>query len=418
MLELPSRLGSTTLTGSPRSAFLFALTVFATTMVQVLVIPVTAFVDGTTDWGLPLTEPLVVTVLVIGCAVQAAVLVLSDGRPRLAVVLTTATYLLLAVGLGVPSWLSAMYLVIAIALFLLAARTTALESSLWAVGAIIVSMGTLLIWLLLIGTGFHVAIGYVLGETARFAAPVAGGTALGFWWGVQLRRVTLAREEAALAKEEHARRVSEAQRVERARIAQELHDVAGQHLAGLITLSNAALAIAPERPASALELINEVRSEGRFAAASLASALSDLRATGDEPAQTAADLLGAPELIEYWSRMGMVVRLSTNGDLDDLPAVVSSVGYRVLQESLTNAAKHAPGSGVDVRITVTGHLHLIVRNGRSLKPEDSLPGLSLSWGIEGMRQRVELLRGTLVAGPTQAGGWEVNATIPVTAHAG
>ncbi len=114
----------------------------------------------------------------------------------------------------------------------------------------------------------------------------------------------------------------------------------------------------------------------------------------------------------------MVVRLSTNGDLDDLPAVVSSVGYRVLQESLTNAAKHAPGSMVDVRITATEHVHLIVRNGRSLKPEDSLPGLSLSWGIDGMRQRVELLRGTLVAGPTQAGGWEVNATIPVTANAG
>ncbi len=63
MLELPSRLGSMTLTGSPRSAFLFALTVFATTAIQVLVIPVTAFIGGNTNWGLPLSEPLVVMVL-------------------------------------------------------------------------------------------------------------------------------------------------------------------------------------------------------------------------------------------------------------------------------------------------------------------------------------------------------------------
>lgn len=399
--------------GSPRSAFLFALTVFVTALAQVLTIPVTAFLDGITDWGLVFSEPITVMILVIGCAAQAAALILSDHRPRMAVALTTATYLLLAVGLGVPSWLTGMYLVIAIALFLLAARTTAVEASLWAIAAISISMGTLLGWLLLTGTSYHVALGYVLGETARFAAPVAGGTVLGLWWGSQVRRITLAREEAALAKDEHARRISEAQRAERARIAQELHDVAGQHLAGLITLSDAALTLAPERPASALELISEVRNEGRFAAASLASALGDLRASGDEPAQTAADLLGAAELVDYWRRMGMVVQFCTTGSLDDLPAVVSSVGYRALQEALTNAAKHAPGSIVDVRIAVNDHVLICVRNSVSSGEGDSIPGIGLGWGLDGMRQRVELLAGTLVAGATPGGGWELRATIPL-----
>ena len=59
--------------------------------------------------------------------------------------------------------------------------------------------------------------------------------------------------------------------------------MAGQHLAGLITLADAALAIAPSRPAEALALVEEVRDEGRFAAASLARALADLRAVGTEP---------------------------------------------------------------------------------------------------------------------------------------
>src|SRR3546814_10215650 len=90
------------------------------------------------------------------------------------------------------------------------------------------------------------------------------------------------REEAERARREHDERVARARTVERARIARELHDVAGQHLAGLITLSDAALSLAADRPEEALRLVEDVRSEGRFAAASLAGAIADLGAVETE----------------------------------------------------------------------------------------------------------------------------------------
>lgn len=404
-----------TLLGTPRAAFVFALTVFVTTLIQVLSIPFMAVLDGNLDWGLPLPKPAILVVLVIGCAVQAAALALADKWPRSGVTVTTLTYLALAIGLGVPSWLTGMYLVIALALFLLATRVRALAAALWALGTILATMSTLFLWLTSIDTPADVALSFVLGETARFAAPTAGATALGIWWGAQVRRVTTAEEEASLAKQEHEERVTEAQHAERARIAQELHDVAGQHLAGLITLADAALTISPSQPERAIELVSEVRAEGRFAAASLSGALSDLRASGAEPRESTPDLRLAAVLDEYWRRVGMNTRLSQTGSVEDLPAVVSTTAYRALQEALTNAAKHAPGAPVRVTISTTATtLEVDVLNGPPNSDAEPVPGLDLGWGLAGMRERVELLQGTLTAEPASSGGWRVLLRIPIT----
>ncbi|WP_191720038.1 sensor histidine kinase [Microbacterium pullorum] len=353
--------------------------------------------------------------LIAGCAGQAASLLLADRWPGWTVALTTLTYLTLAIGLAVPSWLTGMYLVIALALFLLSTRSTPLRSALWALAVIAFSMGALLIWLVTTGTSYHVAFGYVLGETARFSAPAAGAAALGIWWGVQIKRITLAREEAARVKEEHARRIGDAQRAERTRIAQDLHDVAGQHLAGLITLSDAALAIARDRPGQALKLIREVRREGQFAAASISGVLSDLRATGTEATTITANLSRVPELAGYWRRIGMAVEVSFEGNIHEVPAVVSSIAFRSLQEALTNAAKHAPGSAVAVSISAgDDQLKLHVVNTSLDVRARPLRGMGLGWGIGGIRERVELVHGTLSAGETDSGRWELLVTIPIT----
>ncbi|RYF51531.1 MAG: histidine kinase, partial [Comamonadaceae bacterium] len=256
------------LLSSKRASATFALTVFVTTVVQVLATPFTALLGGTSEWGLLYPEPVIVTLLVVGCALQAAALTLSDRWPRTAVVLTVAVYLTLVVWLSVPSWLVGMYLVIALAMFLLATRLSPAESIVWAVTVSAVSVALLLWWILAIGTEPRIAVGYVVAEAARLAAPTLAGAALGIWWSAQVRRVTLAREDAELARQEHDMRVAAAESRERARIAQELHDVAGQHLAGLITLSEAALAISPTQPEEALQLVRDLRDEGRFAAAS------------------------------------------------------------------------------------------------------------------------------------------------------
>lgn len=397
-----------------RSALVLAFTVFVTTTIQVLVQPVAVLLEGQAEWTLVLFPLLMLSVLVLGCALQAASFVLSGRWPEATVLITTAVYIALAVGLAVPTWLIGMYLVIALALFLLATRRSLTVSIVWLVGVVLATVGALFLWTLAYGLTFTAAGGFVTTEAVRIAAPAAAGTALGAWWRTQARRVTLARIQAETAKREHDQRVAVAEQRERARIAQELHDLAGQHLAGLITLADAALTIAPSRPEEALHLVAEVRNEGRFAAASLAGALADLRAVDAAPRDTTRDLRQADALLEYWQKRGMRIRLAVSGPVQDLPAVVSATAYRCAQEAITNAAKHAPGAEVDVEIAPRpGRLEVAVVNGPSPSGTPPIAGLGLGWGLNGIFERVDLLRGTLVFGATPEGGWMVRFTIPV-----
>lgn len=397
-----------------RSEFVLALTVFAMTTIQVLAGPVAAFVEGRAEWPLAVTVPVAFSILVLGCAVQAGSFLLSNDRPELMVLITTAVFIGLAVGLSVPSWLIGMYLVIAISLFLLAARKSLTIAVVWLVAVVVVTVSALFLWTMMIGLPFSVAVAFVTTEAIRIAAPAMAGTALGVWWGAQTRRVNDARAQAEAAKQDHDKRVEEAEQRERARIAQELHDVVGQHLAGLITLADAALTIAPARPDEALHLVEEVRNEGRFAAASLAGALADLRAVGTEPRERTRDLRQATELVEYWQKRGMNIHLATAGPVDELPAVVSTTAYRCTQEAITNAAKHAPGAEVIIEIAApSNRLEVAIANGPSPVGAATVPGLSLGWGLSGIRERIDLLRGTLVFGTTPEGGWMVRFVIPV-----
>lgn len=399
---------------SRRASLILVAVVFATTVVQVLAPPILGFIQGAEPWPLPLPPVVVLSLLVAGCAAQAAALLMSERWPALTVFATTALYLALVFGLSVPNWLGGMYLVVAVAQFLLATRMSVAASLSVLVGASLLGMGGLLVWMLSVGTEPGFAVGFVSGEIARFVAPALGATALGAWWSAQVRRVALAREQAELAQRDHDNRVLEARERERTRIGQELHDVAGQHLAGLITLADAAMALAPQRPGDALQLIEDVRNEGRFAAASLAGALSDLRANASASVHTTRDLRRASELVDYWAERGMRVRLDHLGTYADLPAVVSTSVFRALQEALTNAAKHAPGSVVTVAIVAnSGAVEMTVVNTAGATSAQPLPGIDLGWGLDGMRERIELLRGTLTAGQTDEGGWRVSVRVPL-----
>ncbi|MDR7188252.1 signal transduction histidine kinase [Microbacterium sp. BE35] len=400
--------------GTRRSALVLALTVFVTTTIQVLAQPVAVLIEGQADWNLVLPPPLMLSVLVLGCALQAATFLLSDRWPGATVLISTAVYIGLTVGLGVPTWLIGMYLVIALALFLLATRKSLTIAIVYLVSVVVSTVGVLFVWTSAYGLTFNIAVGFVTAEAIRIAAPAIGGTALGAWWGRQVRKVNFARIQAEIAEREHGKRVEEAEQRERTRIAQELHDVAGQHLAGLITLADAALTIAPTRPEDALRLVEEVRNEGRFASASLAGALADLRAVGTAPREMTRDLRQANELFEYWHKRGMNIRLATSGLMEELPAVVSTTAYRCTQEAITNAAKHAPGSEVDVEINARrNRLEVVIVNGPSPSGTPPIAGLDLGWGLSGIRERIDLLRGTLVFGTTLEGGWMVRFVIPV-----
>ncbi|SDQ56228.1 Signal transduction histidine kinase [Microbacterium sp. cf332] len=402
------------LLGSTRSGAVFVITVFLVTVVQTLMVPLVDLATAQLPW--PLVVPAVVGIplLLAGCAVQAMVFLLLDRRPEIPVVVTTAVYLALVVGLEVPSWLSGMKLVIALSLFFLATRRRAYVSLLWLVGVSLVTVATVTLWVLSVAEDVQFSIAFALGEAMTFIAPAAGAVALGIWWGAQKRRTEIARERAESAEREHEHRVEQARDRERTRIAQELHDVAGQHIAGLITLTDAALQLAASRPDDARELMADVRSEGRFAAASLAGALSDLRAVGAELPEVTADLRRLDELISYWRKRGVEIDLVTAGDFADLPAVVSTSVYRCVQEALTNAAKHAPGAPVTVTVRHSfDRLSLVVENGRADDGRVPVAGLGLGWGLAGVTERIELLRGSLRTGPTPEGGWRLDLNVPV-----
>ncbi|CAL4860893.1 histidine kinase [Microbacterium sp. MM2322] len=402
------------LRGSSRASWFFVVTVFLTTVVQALVSPTWGLLEGAGEWPLPVSVAGTYALLIGGCAAQAGALLLSQRMPRVTLTAVVVIHLALAVGLAVPTWVAGMSLVISVALFLAAAGMAVAEAVAWCVGTIVAESAVLLCWVLGTGESLGVSIGWLAAQITSMAAPAVGGTALGLWWSAKVRRMRLAREAAERATREHDERVADAQRRERARIAQELHDIAGQHLAGLITLADAALKVAPTRADQALELLQDVRDEGRFAAAGLAGALADLRAGDVVPSDTTRDLRQLDELVAFWRARGAIVALEVTGRLDSLPAVVSATAFRCIQEALTNAAKHAPGAPVDLRVSRTpDRIRVVVANSAAV-PIGDLSGIGLGWGLSGIRERVEILGGSLSAGQDAGGGWTLDVSIPVS----
>jgi signal transduction histidine kinase len=413
-LAPPAR-ASTALLSSARASITFATILFFTTLAQVLVSPIAAYLDGRGNWTLPLSFSAVVAALTLGCLLQGASLAISPKAPRLAVVGSVTAYFALLFVVQAPSWLGAMHLVIALALFLLAARSTITTSVIWTVAVALAGTAGMWIWATSTGSPPSAVIGFVLGEATRFVLLAFGGAALGIWWRVLATKTERARHAAEAAQREHDERIAKATESERARIAQELHDVAGQHLAGLITLADAALRIAPQNPEDALQLVEDVRNEGRFAAASLSGALFDLRAVDSESVEVTRDLQKLSDLVEYWRKRGMKIEWHSEGALHDLPAVVSTTAYRAAAEALTNAAKHAPGAEVKVNVVLEPEaLHVSVINGVPDSAARPVPGISLGWGLAGLRDRIELLRGTMAA-TAMDGGWRVEIRMPVAA---
>lgn len=407
----------TRLLGTRRASITFAAIVFLTMFIQVETNPFVALIGGQGQWSHPL--PLVVVALIVaaGCAAQASTLLLSVKHPALAVFGSLACYLALVHIVAVPNWLSAMQVTVAIALFLLSARTTVRAAIGWLALTVLLAWAGLLTWVTSAGVDPIAAAGFVISQMIAFAAPAMGATALGAWWGVRTRRIAHAQARAEAATREHEERIAQARLHERTRIAQELHDVAAQHIAGLLALTDAAMTLARDEPSRALDLVADVRTEGRFASASLYGALRDLRAVDGPPAEATPDLLAAGDLIAYWRRRGIRIEWHALGDLAETPAVVSTTAYRGIQEALTNAVKHAPGAPIRVDATFDGTtLRVSIENGPVATSHEPEAPSGLGWGLDGLRERLRLLGGTVEAGPTPGGGWRVRMEVTVPAN--
>ncbi len=229
----------------------------------------------------------------------------------------------------------------------------------------------------------------------------------------QVAALTL--EQARLAVGEREKQVAEARRTERTRIAREMHDVLAHRLS-LLSMHAGALEYRPDAPPAELAAAaGVVRQNAHSALEELREVIDVLREDPhgalDKPWPTVADL---PQLVAESVAAGQLVRLTLEGlGADDVPASLGRTVYRVVQEGLTNARKYAPGAPVRVvlRGRPGGCLETEVVNGR---PEAAggrpVPGART--GLVGLRERAELLGGTLECGPTADGCFRLVARLP------
>jgi signal transduction histidine kinase len=200
---------------------------------------------------------------------------------------------------------------------------------------------------------------------------------------------------------------------ERARIARELHDVVTHHVTAIVVQADAAqflVGTTPERAGQGLAAISDT---GRQALTELRYLLSVLEATGDAALTDHTPALdNVADLVEQVRMSGQPVELTEHGERLPRPIDVELAAYRVVQEALTNAIKHATGR--PTRVTVhhrAGHLDIeVTTDGPALAEGPAAP--SGGRGLDGLRQRVHMLNGELTAAARPGGGFSVRALIP------
>ncbi|MFH8570907.1 sensor histidine kinase [Streptomyces sp. NPDC017993] len=208
---------------------------------------------------------------------------------------------------------------------------------------------------------------------------------------------------------------------ERARIAGDMHDSLGHDLA-LIALRAGALEVDPHLDEDRRAAAGELRAAAGTATERLREIIGVLRTDDEAPPRTPSGE-SVPALVEDARSAGMTVTLEQvpeagrerpGGDAGDagLPAMTGRALHRVVQESLTNAAKHAPGAALRVRLVrAAGHIELSVVNGP--RPDGPAPeAISGGSGLVGLDERVRLAGGILRTGPTPEGGFAVSARLP------
>jgi signal transduction histidine kinase len=201
---------------------------------------------------------------------------------------------------------------------------------------------------------------------------------------------------------------------ERVRVARELHDVVAHHMAVVSVQAGLARYVLRSDPDTAGAAIDTVLGTSTEALDEMRRMLVLLRiGTDGEPAayDPAPGLPGLPELVDRVRAAGVAVELRITGAEQPLPPGAQLCAYRMVQESLTNVLKHAPGASATVDLRYgPGELTVAVADDGPGVAE-SAPGSG--HGLVGMRERAELYGGTLAAGPRGAGGFEVRLVLPL-----
>nr|BFE70643.1 histidine kinase [Actinoplanes digitatis] len=223
--------------------------------------------------------------------------------------------------------------------------------------------------------------------------------------GEALRQAERRAEEAERTREETARRRADEERL---RIARELHDSLTHQISIVRLQADVAVHVARRRGEQVPDALLAIQQAGREATRELRATLEALR---DDDATPPRGLDQVPELVERARTIGLDATLTIEGRRPDVPAAVDRTVYRIVQESLTNVARHAGAATASVRIDFRpGALAVRVDDdGRATPDTAPVPGV----GLLGMRERVTALGGRLRTEPRGGGGFTVEAELPV-----
>lgn len=232
------------------------------------------------------------------------------------------------------------------------------------------------------------------------------------------RRSSSGRERTRMLEESRAALAAEAVAKERLRIARELHDIVAHAVTIMVLQAAGAGRVVDRDPAQAAASMRSVQETGTQAIAELRRLLTVLRSVDDardeEPGE-APCLAGIAKLASQVEATGVRVTVDVAGPVGELDPSVELAAYRIVQESLTNASRHAgPGSDVEVRLAWSPETLAIdvTDNGTGVRASE-VPAMSIGYGFAGLAERIKLVGGQFAAGPrSPAGGYHVRAVLP------
>jgi signal transduction histidine kinase len=235
------------------------------------------------------------------------------------------------------------------------------------------------------------------------------------------------RERAELAERERVRDVERELTGMRTAMARELHDIAAHHLSGIIVGAQAASALVTVDPERTREMLKTVQRDARTTLADLRRTVGLLRS--DEPGDGGASgepvpvprIEGIPRLVESAHGRGQEVTLEFGGEPRALGPLADTAGYRMVQESLANVARHAAGAPARVRVEyLATSLRITVENDAPTSGTAAGAGNAVTarpetrgYGIAGMEERAELVGASLTTGRLDSGGWRNCLDIPL-----
>jgi signal transduction histidine kinase len=260
------------------------------------------------------------------------------------------------------------------------------------------------------GSGREIVIGLTVVMVAAVIGTVADYTGPADIGGFGILAAAAAGGAAFRYRAESWRRaLDQIRSQERVDLARELHDMVAHHVSAIAVQAQAGRAMAGQRPEAAFEALAVIEGE---ASQTLAEMRAMVRVLRDGAPAEYTPQPGVADLASLARRDPVpVVDVEVTGDLDELPLQVDAAVYRLAQEALTNALRHARNaSRVEIRVVEGGgRLRLRVTDDGQIDP---VRPASHGFGLLGMTERVQLLGGTLRAGPAPGGGWAVDAELP------